>query len=105
MKSILEAKQVDNLDSVKGEIKRAEGSKARKSLDNVKAKYAHVKLVRGLGANIFRLVDEGKFAVVIRCAAKDCNAATLVRTQDLFQVQRCTECRAAKKAKAKGGAE
>lgn len=99
MKTILKVKEVDNLESVKGgDIERADGKAAQKSLANVKEKYPKLKHVRGLGGTLFRLPHEGKFAVIVRCNTKGCNTATLIRTQDLFQVRKCSQCRA-KKAK------
>lgn len=102
MKQLLQLLQdVDNLDSIKGgDIERADGPKAKKSLDNIRAKYPSLKIVRGLGGNLFRLPQEGKYAVVVRCPSKGCGRATLARTQDLFQTGgRCTNCRAKKGGK------
>ena len=102
MKTILKVLQdVDNLESVKGgDIARADGPKAKKSLQNVRTKYAKLKLVRGLGGNLFHLVQEGKYAVINRCPTKGCNRATLTRTQDIFQTKgRCSQCRAKKGGK------
>ena len=110
MKTILAAKQVRNLDSIKGEIDRAEGPRASKALANVQGKYKALALVRGLGGNIFTLPQEKKFAVIHRCGT--CGEATLTRTQDLWQTKgKCPQCRqkraeparATKPAARKGG--
>lgn len=69
-----------------------EDTKAAKSLQNAKSKYAHV-----VPDNIWRL---GKhLMVLIRCTAPDCKAERMIATSDAFQVKTCIEHKGGKVAK------
>lgn len=82
--------KVDNVESIKGKISFPEDTdtKAQKALEKIKEKYQH-KLYTLAGAEIFRLTDEGKLAVIFECG---CGTLSLCRTSDLWQRTKCSSC-------------
>ena len=85
--------KVDKAGTIKGDcvIPDADDKKAQKALAKIKDKYDH-QLVTYEGSEIFRLPDEKKLMVVFSCA--ECGQPTVCRTSDLFQRDKCGDCKA-----------
>lgn len=74
--------------------------KHRKDEDYFRQKYPHADIVRG---SLRFLPEESRQAVDIRCP--ECGKVRIVRTCDLHQVKKCSECTVAERAERRKAAK